>query len=193
MTMTRWLETAVSYVAGGTWHLFQSVNQCVRAGSFQPSWASAPLPKARAHVARARLAAHDRFVVPHLCQRDAHPHSLGRRRRQSILVTEHVGEIKAAHPRTRRQGDHRENLPAARHVHRRAGDQSGLPEADRRSVPGSRLRRGYRSTAQSRDVIDQIRPRIGPHRRPDQPMQHDVRPVLHGRQSGRLRPRADIR
>ena len=37
----------------------------------------------------------------------------------------------------------------------------------------------------------QVRPRLGADDRPDQPLQHDVRPVLHGRQPGRLRPRAD--
>ena len=40
-------------------------------------------------------------------------------------------------------------------------------------------------------VVDQARPRRGAHDRPHQPLQHDVRPVLHGRQPGRLRPRAD--
>ena len=39
-------------------------------------------------------------------------------------------------------------------------------------------------------LVDQVRPRRGPHRRPDQPLQHDVQPLLHGRQPGRLRPRA---
>ncbi len=38
----------------------------------------------------------------------------------------------------------------------------------------------------------QVRPRLGPHDRPDQPLQHDVRPVLHGRQPGRVRPRAVV-
>ena len=33
---------------------------------------------------------------------------------------------------------------------------------------------------------------VGAHRRPHQPLQHDVRPVLHGRQPGRLRPRARV-
>ena len=34
------------------------------------------------------------------------------------------------------------------------------------------------------------RPRLGAHGRSHEPLQHDVRPVLHGREPGRLRPRA---
>ena len=38
---------------------------------------------------------------------------------------------------------------------------------------------------------DQARPRLGADHRPDEPLQHDVRSVLHGREPGRLRARAD--
>ena len=57
--------------------------------------------------------------------------------------------------------------------------------------PGPRLPRRHRHAAQPRHVVHQVRPRRGADDRPDQPLQHDVRPVLHGRQSGRLRARAD--
>ena len=59
-----------------------------------------------------------------------------------------------------------------------------------RPVPGPRFRRGHRPPAQSRNVLDQARARRGPDDRPDQSLQHDVRPVLHGREPGGLRPRA---
>ena len=39
-----------------------------------------------------------------------------------------------AHPRARRQGHHREDLPAPRHVHRHAGDQPGVPAPHRIAV-----------------------------------------------------------
>ena len=42
-----------------------------------------------------------------------------------------------------------------------------------------------REAAQPRQQHHQVRPRLGAHGRPDQPLQHDVRPVLHGRQPGR--------
>ena len=41
--------------------------------------------------------------------------------------------------------------------------------------------------------LDQVRPRGRAHGRPHEPLQHDVQPVLHGREPGRLRPRALVR
>ena len=61
-----------------------------------------------------------------------------------------------------------------------------------RLYPGPRLPGAQDAAARARHVVDPVRPRLGAHRRPDQPLQHDVRPVLHGRQPGRLRPRAAV-
>ena len=82
-------------------------------------------------------------------------------------------------------------MPDSRHLHRHARDQPGVPRAHRVAVPGAGLRRGDRSPAQSRHVVNQAWPRRRAHDRPHQPLQHDVRSLLHGRQSGGLRPRAD--
>ena len=60
------------------------------------------------------------------------------------------------------------------------------------TVPGPRLRHPQGRPPRARHLLDQVRPRRRPHRRPDQPLQHDVRPLLHGRQPGRLRPRARV-
>ena len=46
--------------------------------------------------------------------------------------------------------------------------------------------------ARPRHLVDQVRARRGAHDRPDEPLQHDVQPVLHGREPGRLRPRARV-
>ena len=86
--------------------------------------------------ARARLAAHDRFALPGLRPRRAGRILSGEQSIES-LVDEHVGEIQARHPRARRQGRHREDLPDARHVHRHAGDQPGVSRSASRSLfPG---------------------------------------------------------
>ena len=57
-----------------------------------------------------------------------------------------------------------------------------------RDIPGAQRRR----PAQPRLQHGSPRPRLGAHRRPHQPLQHDVRSLLHGRQPGRLRPRAEL-
>ena len=41
-------------------------------------------------------------------------------------------------------------------------------------------------------VVDPVRAGRRPDGRPDEPLQHDVQPLLHGREPGRLRPRADL-
>ena len=65
---------------------------------------------------------------------------------QSIesLVNEHVGEIKAHIVERDGKVVDREDLPDARHLHRHAGDQPGVPRAAREPVPRPRLRRGHR-------------------------------------------------
>src|SRR6185295_3779970 len=95
MTVTRWLETAVSYLAGGTWHLFQSVNRRVPAGSFQPSWAPAPLPKSSQRTSPALGWPRTTDSLCPTCVKETRTRILSRDADASILVTEHVGEIKA--------------------------------------------------------------------------------------------------
>ena len=56
----------------------------------------------------------------------------------------------------------------------------------------ARLRHPEGRPPRARHLVHQVRPRRGPDGRPDQPLQHDVQPVLHGRQPGRLRPRARV-
>ena len=138
------------------------------------------------------LAEDDRLALPHLRARGQDSDSRGRavdclsRRRERR-------RDQSPHRRARRQGDRREDLSAARNVHRHAGHQSRFSAPDRGSLPGTGLRCDHGQAAQSRHVLHQARARGGPDDRPDEPLQHDVRPLLHGRESGRLRPRADAR
>ena len=53
--------------------------------------------------------------------------------------------------------------------------------------PGRDIRAHNDDKLHNHGSDDQAWPRLGPHRGPDQSLQHDVRPVLHGREPGRLR------
>ena len=124
-------------------------------------WAPAPLPKLSGPPAR--MASHDRLLVPDVRQGNAPAHPVGRGR------SKHSGyrtrwRDQGAHPRTRWQSHRREDVPAARHIHRRARDQPGLSQTDRAPVPRPGLHGRHRSPAQSRDIVNQVRPWIGPHR-----------------------------
>ena len=64
--------------------------------------------------------------------------------------------------------------------------------AHREALSRARLPRAALAPAQPRHDQREVRARQRAHRRPHQPLQHDVRPVLHGREPGRLRPRARV-
>ena len=144
-----------------------------------------------ANQAAARMAAHDRLALPDVRARDAGQNPL--RRAVARIARERARRRdQGAHPRARRQGHHREDLPDARHVHRHARHRPGVPAPARVALPRPRLSRRHRDAAQPRHVVHPAWPRRGAHDRPDEPLQHDVRPVLHGCEPGRLRARAHV-
>jgi hypothetical protein len=61
-----------------------------------------------------------------------------------------------------------------------------------RLYPGRDYLAPLTHAARARLVEREVRARQRAHGRPHEPLQHDVRPVLHGRQPGRLRPRARV-
>ena len=95
MPVTRQFETAVSYLADGAWRVFQTVNRRVPAGSFQPSWAPAPLPKSSQRSSPVLGWPRTTDSLCPTCVRETRERILSGDADPSILVTEHVGEIKA--------------------------------------------------------------------------------------------------
>ena len=85
-----------------------------------------------------------------------------------------------------------QDVPEARHVRG--------PDVERRDVLRPARAELLRARREDREgqaprprlVLDALRARRGPHRRPHEPLQHDVQPVLHGREPGRVRPRARL-
>ena len=146
----------------------------------------------RAQQASPGLAAVDRFAVPDLRQGSA-PADPVRRAVDRDARQRARRRDQGADRRTQRPRDRREDVPDPRHLHRYAGHRRQLPHPHRAAVPRPRLQGRDRDAPQPRHLVHPVRARVGPHDRPDEPLQHDVRPVLHGRQPGRLRPRADLR
>jgi uncharacterized radical SAM superfamily Fe-S cluster-containing enzyme len=93
--LPRQFETALSYLADGAWRVFQTVNRRVPAGSFQPSWAPGPLPKSSQRTSPALGWPRTTDSLCPTCVRDTRKRILSGDADPSILVTEHVGEIKA--------------------------------------------------------------------------------------------------
>ncbi len=156
-----------------------------------PKWSEKPLLKSWQKVKPPLGWPRETDSLCPVCVREARQEILDGKRDYKVLLTEKIGEIKAHDHRARRQDPDGQGLPDPRPLRGRDGDGHGVLQAPRGDVPGLRHARAQRrEAAQPRLVDDQVRPRLGADDRPDEPLQHDVRPVLHGREPGRVRPRA---
>ena len=194
MNVWKPVELALTGGARLAWPAFQAINRRFE-GAVVPAevgaGAAAEEPRAHQSPRSAGRARPTRSVRP-ACARRARGSSPASSR-SSRSINEHVGEIKA-HILER---DGKVIIEKTCPIHGTFTDTLAINpaflRAARVAVSRPRFRRGHRPPAQPRHVVDQARPRRGADDRPDQPLQHDVRPVLHGRQPGRLRPRADAR
>jgi uncharacterized radical SAM superfamily Fe-S cluster-containing enzyme len=95
MSAIRPIETTLSHLANISWHLFQTINQRVPSGTFQPSWTG---NEGQAKTARTSPPLGWPRLTDSLCPacvKDARQQILSGAVDPKILVTEHVGEIKA--------------------------------------------------------------------------------------------------
>ena len=191
--MTAWtpVELLLTGAARALWPVVQGMNRTLPDRSFHPRWAPQPLLKSQER-SRPPLGWPRRTdsLCP-ACVREARARILGGR-----TGDRHAGsrDTSARFPRpsSSATGDIVIEKTCPQHgtfTDTLAIDPAFLP-AHRIPLPRARLHGGRRQPAQSRHVVDSIRPRRGPHDRSDESLQHDVRPVLHGREPGRLRPRA---
>ena len=147
----------------------------------------------RAHPAAARLSPRDRLAVSAL--RDRGPEADPGRRARPLRARERAPGRDPGHllPEGPRAVGH-QDLPRPRDLRRPALDRHRVRPRDRAPLPGPRLPHARRrGRPPPRHLERPLRPRRGADRGPHQPLQHDVQPVLHGRQPGGLRPRADLR
>ncbi len=189
----KFVEKGLSIAANGAWVVFNGLNQINQRPVVHAAWSDKPASEVvREDEAAARLAARDRLALPDVHARSASGNSRRQERRQRAAERE-GRRNQGDDSRARRQDPDGEGLPHSRPFRRRDGDRHGVLQASRRRLPGPRHPRPQRrEAAQPRHQHDQARPRLGAHGRPDEPLQHDVRPLLHGREPGRVRPRADV-
>ena len=192
--MNAWKPVELALTGGARllWPAFQAINRRFDAKSFQPEMgARAAAQEPRAHARRRSGWPRTTDSLCPTCVRETRARILSGEQALESLVNEHVGEIKA-HIFER---DGKVVVEKTCPIHGTFADTLAINPAFLRRLeslfPGPRLPRRHRQAAQPRHVVDQVRPRRGADDRPDQPLQHDVRPVLHGREPGRLRARAD--
>jgi uncharacterized radical SAM superfamily Fe-S cluster-containing enzyme len=95
VSAARQLETVASCLADTAWHLFQTVNRRIPWGSFHPSWAPTPLSKSSQRSSPTLGWPRSTDSLCPVCVRETRERILSGRADPSVLVTEHVGEIKA--------------------------------------------------------------------------------------------------
>ena len=182
---------ALAGAARVAWPVFQSLNRRVPSKTFHPAWAPAPLLKSSERSKpHTRLAAQHRFAVPGV-RRDTRARSSRVSSRSSRSSTRRTARFRAHILERDGQIVIEKTCPAHGTFTDTLAIDPAFLERIEKPVSGPRLSRGRQARpARSRHVVDPARARRGAHDRPDQSLQHDVRPVLHGRQPGRLRPRA---
>ena len=189
----KYVEKALTVAAGGAWALFSSANRMAPRRAFTPAWSDLPL-----------LKSHERTKPPLGWPRETDSLCPGLRPRGPLRHSRRACGLPGAADREGRRnpgddsragGAHPdgEGVSAPRTVRGRHGDRSGLLQTSGRRVPRARHPRACRrAAAQPWQQHHRVRARLCPDRRPDEPLQHDVRSVLHGREPGGLRPRAHV-
>ena len=145
-----------------------------------------------AHEAPARLSAPHGLALP-----DVHAGGPGRDRGRHARAAGARGRAPGRDSRGHRPARERDldgqDVPEARHVRGPHGERRPLLRPARGEFLRARREDRQGRPSRPRLGLDQVRPWRRPDGRPHEPLQHDVQPVLHGREPGRLRPRALLR
>ncbi len=190
MGVSRAIEAAVSSLANLGWMGFQVANRFVPDGSFQPPWAPRPLLKSSERTSPTLGWPRTTDSLCPTCVREARTKILAGQVDLSAITNSHIGEIKAQIV----ERDGKIVMEKTCPEHGTFSDVIAInpaflkrierlfPGRDYFALTDNLHNHGTSSIKYGRG--------IGADDRPDQPLQHDVRPVLHGREPGRLRPRA---
>ena len=191
----KYAEKAVVYAAKGAWVVFERLNRISPNPSFTPKWSEKPLQKSWQKEKPPLGWPRTTDSLCPKCVPEIRKQILDGKLPHEVLLNEKVGEIKAQI--IERDGKILMVKDCPKHGH--FEDVMSMDPAFfkhlEESFPGRDMRAHgatSRQASQSRHIHRHPRPRLGAHHRPDQPLQHDVRSLLHGRQSGRLRPRAYV-
>ena len=194
MNVWKPVELALAYGARAAWPAFQAVNRRFEGRAFQPKWAPGPLKKRRERT-------RPQFGWPRTT--DSLCPTCVREARARILAGRPVGRVprqQSTSPRSpRRSSSATAGSSSRRPARRTARSPTRWPSTPHFWSAWRTCSPAATSTPSPSGLHDHgtssitPRPRRGADDRPDEPLQHDVRPVLHGCQPGRLRPRAVAR
>ena len=189
----KYVEKAVTVAAKGAWAVFDKLNSINPNPSFTPKWSDKPLLKS---YQKSKPPLGWPRTTDSLCPKcvpEIRQQIIDGKLPVEVLMNEKVGEIKAQII----ERDGKILMVKDCPIHGHFEDVMAMDTAFFKHLeevfPGPRHPRPQRREAASpRQQHGAARPRIGADHRPHQPLQHDVRSLLHGRQPGWLRPRTDV-
>ena len=189
----KYVEKGLSWLANGLWYAIQPLYRISPNPSITPAWSDKPLLKSQREVPSAarRAAGHD-LSVP-ACTREARQAIVDSKATPDLFTRHHAGEIPAQIIERDGKVWMVKDCPTHGHYEDVLSTDPAFFRKTEEQFPGSgHPRPRGRRPARSRHELAPVRPRRRADRRPDEPLQHDVRPVLHGRQPGGVRPRARV-
>ena len=183
------VEKVVAVAANAAWFVFDKLNSINPNPSFTPKWSDKPLAQELGKAeAEAGLAARDRFAVSEVHPRNPPADSRRQDSRSRFCRNEKVGEIKA----NIIEKDGKIVMVKECPIHGQFEDLMSIDPAFSKHLedvfPGRDIRahNDEKLHDHGTSTITHGRGSRADHRS-DEPLQHDVRSVLHGRQPGRLR------
>ena len=189
----KYAEKALTYAAGAAWFVFDKFNQIGQNPGFTPKWSDKPLLKSWEKTKPPLGWPRETDSLCPRCVPEIRQQILDGKTPLEVLYTDKPGEIKAQVI----ERDGKILMVKDCPIHGHFEDVMAIDPAFFKhledGLPGPRHPRAQRcEAAPSRHQHGHARTRFGADRRPDQPLQHDVRSVLHGRQPGRLRARIEL-
>ena len=189
----KYVEKGLSLAANGAWQVFSVANKISQNPSFIPRWSDKPLLKSYEKTKPQLGWPRQTDSLCPDCTREARQAILDGKKDVSVLLNEKVGEIKA----TILEKDGKIVMVKDCPIHGHFEDTMAIDPAFFRHLeevfPGRDIRAHNDEKLHNHGSSTVLHGRgVGPHRRPHQPLQHDVRPVFHGCEPGRVRPRAGL-
>jgi uncharacterized radical SAM superfamily Fe-S cluster-containing enzyme len=185
MHLPKVAEKLITYSASKVWSAIQAANKVApEPQPFKPKWSDSPIPRGKARTKPPLGWPRETDSLCPVCVKEARTAILRGDEEIGHLIHDKPGEIKAQIHERDGKIVMVKDVPDARPLRRRDGDRSAFLSHLERCSRAATSAHNDDSLHDHGSRAHQVRPRRGAHRRPDEPLQHDVRPVLHGRQPG---------
>ncbi len=183
----KYAEKVLTYAARGAWAVFEKVNSIKPRPSFTPKWSDKPMLKSWEKTKPPLGWPRSTDSLCPKCVPEIRQQIVDGKLPHEILLNEKVGEIKATIIERDGQILMVKDCPIHGHFEDVMAVDVEFFKHLEDVFPGRDIAaHNDEDAAQPRHQHGKARPRIGSDHRSDQPLQHDVRSLLHGRQPGRL-------